>query len=382
MRLLKAGFKPWLVKLFLLFMFLTNLGFTDYFFELAQESKVVKTEKQKQRDNEVLANFVAEKIASVGARTTRGEVYKASEYYADLGEIDRLRKRLGVNETNQVMVLTQIINDEMHNKLVNATEISSAASNYREGFMKDSQIKFLQQLKQEGWLGSFLWFFWLYLKTLPLALTLFLLWIREEQRFGGKTIWPHPKKFILLLIIYPWIVGKVAWQKMILAERLVRAEAELRRTKKNLFSYLTPKEEEEIKKFAKSALALADWRKELADLGFNPKYCLAMALAATFIVAFMPQKLSADRAIENFSPSTIMQQADQKLSSTNGPPDSGPQTFDQPILWGWQKSQEADRSWVVIKIMEACIRLKPICKQIDHVPIWLFGYQGIKPLTE
>ena len=83
----------------------------------------------------------------------------------------------------------------------------------------------------------------LYLKTLPLVFILYLLWAKEEQGYYKKFLLPKPLKFLLLLILYPFVIGYYICRALQNNGREIYAEAHLRRAKK-LFTHISEEEQE------------------------------------------------------------------------------------------------------------------------------------------
>lgn len=117
----------------------------------------------------------------------------------------------------------------------------------------------------------------MYLKNLPLALVLFLVWLIE-----GSYEWiliPRLFRFVFLLATYPltiWRVVKInAFEFM--------SEADVRRRKADIFSPLSQEEANHLKEAIRSGLTFSQLRRKIADAYPDPQHSLAFALTVMLV---------------------------------------------------------------------------------------------------
>lgn len=158
---------------------------------------------------------------------------------------------------------------------------------------------------------------------------------RMRRLFLTRLVISKPFTFGLRCILYPLVIGYriVRWLKT--GGREIYAEAKIRQMSKNplhlahqrdksysidevrrryrcehlsieefiqvalpcptLVSQLAPVAVEKIKKFAKSNLSLAHWKRQLGDLGLKPQHSFAAALLVTlvFVLVIRPAETGA-----------------------------------------------------------------------------------------
>jgi len=151
------------------------------------------------------------------------------------------------------------------------------------------------------------WFLGSYLKYMPFALTLYLLWIREGARTRRVHPWGEDEdgeeddgwrerasaragnigSLGIALIFYPVIIGWTWKRAMSEAARDHAARVEIRRSKERLFALLSEDELAYAKRLARKGLSLLEVRKELEAAGYTPQHRFAPALAATLLISLV-----------------------------------------------------------------------------------------------
>ncbi|MCX6762968.1 MAG: hypothetical protein NT093_04290 [Candidatus Moranbacteria bacterium] len=293
-------FRPSMIKIMLLLAFLVNFVGWDGLKKIAIDPQSVNEAEElasgeRARKEIVLRTLIEEMIQGVESRKTRGESFSPADYFGSMKRLDLKEKELRLKNHSSYYLISKywtIINE---NFLPNwdKDDLNRAVNDYKE-FVdpgREPRDRFRADVFRLGFRGVVLWFFLLYLKTMPVAFVLFLVWIKEEQ---GKLSVPRPINFLLLLIIYPVVLIKRLWHKMKQSGREIYVEAELRRTKKQLFTYLSDEELTRVKSFARSNLSFSHWKMQLAKTGLRPRHGLVLALVVTFVFLMLPRPSKAE----------------------------------------------------------------------------------------
>jgi len=276
------------VKILLPILFLYNVGFFNLDFSKFFK-EIGKTEPFNVEGQKKLANFVNERVA---VAEKKGNKYSPYDYFDDLYEIEKLEKSTkGVMSyhvlANRLLILQQ---ENMRNGLFSDYDITAARTKYKERVDPGSVAR--EELKQDMqektfWpnLRGWLWHF--YLVNLPLAFLLFLVWWYQEKKNFKIS---NPLSFFISLIFYPIVIALVIREALSEKSRYFIAEAELRRTKKKMFSILSKDELEDVRRFATSrGLTLTDWRNYLGNQGLKPQGILVSSLVVTILFAAVPR---------------------------------------------------------------------------------------------
>lgn len=125
------------------------------------------------------------------------------------------------------------------------------------------------------WLGSF------YLKNLPLALVLLLLWWYQEKDTFKIT---NPLSFILCLIAYPLIIARTWRRQLIEGGRTFALSVEFKRRQADVFSMISDDEIADLKRFAKSNFKISDYSTYLDNRGLKPQHALLPLIFLTAII--------------------------------------------------------------------------------------------------
>jgi hypothetical protein len=296
-------FDRWIIKFVLFVVFWLVVGFPQTLVRnWHHEQESMPTIEERAAGKSEATIFVKDLVAKAEEKINKGVVYTPQEHYEGLKQFRLKCTELKIKgfSAPEIQQLSWLMQKQMIEKKVSNHDIEKAVADYKE-FINPGRESF-EELRRNYQSAPrytiLLWFFWLYLEILPLAFILYLVWIKDEHGFGAFSF-PRPIPFIGLLLIYPIFIGKRWWRRIQESERRVRAEAELRRAQ-NIFSYLSKEDQEKIKQFAKSNLSIAEWKREISELGFRPRHSFAAALAVTLLFAFCIRPIEA--SVSNLKP--------------------------------------------------------------------------------
>lgn len=384
--------KPWFLKLCLLFFLVFFIGLPQSCWQLHKEStaKVPKISKEEFFERQiVLDKYMEEKVINAKKNNSHGKVYTATDYFNDLKDFSRKVKELGLDGLGAIPSVSELqqISRESLKTTADFAALEVAKKDYQEFIdpggksSKKAQAEFNSLINSLGWKNVLTWLVLMYFKIMFFAFCYFSILIFENNKEKRQRLFPNPIRFLLLLMIYPAVIGYLIYKWLQKKERHYLAEAEYRRTKQNLFTYLSPEEIQKIKKFRESTLSLRSWREQLAASGLKPQHSLALALVVTLLVSFIPSLTQAETKKEGSCQHKVclQQVVDQyaaRISIEDDQPAHGfnhdwqdrmPATFEEndfnPIVTIWY-----------LKILEKVFQLENVCRQIDHIP--LYGYSA------
>jgi len=275
-------------KIVLPILFLYNIGFFSLDFAGFYKD-LGKSEPYNPSNQIKFVNFVKEKVRCA---KLMGKKYCPNKYFDDLYRIGSCRKSLkgiiryplGENE------LVCLLDSNCDKGFFTSDDVSRAAQVYKERIdpQREPREKLKKEMAKEGfWPKTFKALFHFYLNNLPLAFFLFAFWYYEKN---GNFKTNNPFSFIISVIFYPIILLKMIYFYEEEHSRYYLAEAELRRTKDKMFSYLSKNEIEDIKRFAKNrGITLSDWKQYLSDQGLKPQGFLISSLIVTLLFTAMPK---------------------------------------------------------------------------------------------
>lgn len=377
--------RPWFMKLCLLFLFIFFTGLPQSCWQLHKESdsKVPNLPREEFfKKQQILHKYMKEKVIKAKEKNFRGEVYTVTDYFSDLKDFSRKGKEVGVDglgTVSGVLELQQISRESLKTKKDYAA-MEKAREDYRE-FVDPARIpreKARDEVKTLGWRGVLKWFLFVYFRFMPFAFMLFVIWA-SENKDKEKSMFPRPLRFSLMLIFYPLVIGYIFIQWVKKKERHYLVEAEYRRTKQNLFTYLSNEEIQRIKEFRENALSLRSWRNQLVEAGLTPQHGLALALITTLLISFMPNLAQAETKAKNYLPETVWEKvadqgqhlarmgiADDDQNQNNAGQQDNADIFIEFFNF------EVFFIEKLIEVQKNLLRLKEFCRHIDHVP--LFDY--------
>ncbi len=389
-------FRPWFIKLCLLVLFPLYMGWYQAAWQMIEsEGKHENSIEQLQLAQQQriycrsLVDLAKNKVAT-------GGVYSSLDYFADLKAAHAEKTRIGLKLPGSDSTFL-LLHDLSKSRLmslkgeelrIEMSKTEEARKDY-EGLIdpaEPARQEVFVKIRALGWTGTLVWLLFLYLKIMPFAGALFLVWLFENQEQKREFLFPDPIRFMLSLIIYPITIGRVFGKWLVCKEREYRAEAELRRTKENLFVYLSADEVQRIKEFGKSSLSIFSWQKCLVNSGLEPRHSLSAALAVTMLLSLVPVLAQAEeiqekeggclseiiwaQSMEPGQHLARMSLEDDGQSQLNG---NGQQDkllvlgelFDiRPVFAGFYKVQEIG------------LYIKKFCRQIEHVPIFGYSVKG------
>lgn len=393
--LLQKLYKPKLIKCILFLIFLINLGLVGScarcFLKDISESQFSVEERAKRQ--KILYDFAKEKVAVAEKK----EVYSPNDYFADLESIRDKEYELKVKllDLFQLGRLQELLKKSMHmghfndDDLVNATKIHNEYLRSGGKAGEEASEELRRYIRQIGLSGILSWMLLVYLKCLPLAFILFLLWIKDGEWHEEKFKFPRPLRFASMLVSYPLVIGYAMFRSLIAVQRDILAEAELRRTKRNLFTFLSDEEVKRIKTFARSTASLSYWKEQLKHQELRPRHCLATALVVTFLFILLPTTGKTTSHIKKVSPTNItIGQLAQHLPRMSIEDEHSSQT-------DWQKGDDNEvitvlYDFVPMMLAKWFVRLKTVFRlqevffKISHIPISAIQFEACftKTLTE
>lgn len=221
-----------------------------------------------------------------------GGRYTADNYFADLREFVDSVKSFGQEPIG--MVMSRLVGIDIRSRSQEQVDIARS-KHFPEMTAQEMQLAkntpaFSETCKEAGVYVWAWWFGW-YLKSLGLALVLFLIWQYEESDYE-KIQLRNPVSFMVALLLYPFVIIRRI-------RRRWHAEYEVRRRKEKLFSLLSRDEIALVKNFAKSNLSLKQFRQDLSLKGYVPKYSFIVVLFAMIFMAFVPSRILANQSRED-----------------------------------------------------------------------------------
>ncbi|MCK4540181.1 hypothetical protein KAU09_03440 [Candidatus Parcubacteria bacterium] len=272
---------------------MTSAGFVEGFLNLHEPGKPTLTMTTEERAERQIAlyGFAKEKVRQAKNLAEAGEVYSPYHYFRDLAIFSDKQKELeldavvNLNYFHQLMYLARQSLDNGYNEY----DVKIAREKYKKHIdpAKEARDEAFATIRQMGINGILDWCFLLYFKTLPLALLLYLIWLNEDKKRNKNFCFRSPLSFVLALIAYPFVAAYIFFKWLQYSERRIWAEAELRRTKNKIFTFLSDDEIGQIKDFAKSSLSVICWRKQFLAQGLFLKHGLVKAVIAALVMSFL-----------------------------------------------------------------------------------------------
>jgi hypothetical protein len=221
----------------------------------------------------------------------------------------------------------------------------------------------------------------LYVKMMPFAFLLFVIWLYEFYcRYGRwekkqETPFPDPLRFLLVLLGYPLVFAFFTWKSMEEKGRNIVAQAELRRTKRDLFGALSREELSWLKEFKENNLSLSVWKKHLASLNLKPRHCLVAAIIATLVISLLPAVSQAEVGVsakDCFHQIVWMQGGSIHIGIGHDGQDHSTSQQDNMVALVEDFNLDTVLPASTHKIQKVFLRLEKLCREIYHVP--LCGY--------
>lgn len=376
-------YRPKLFRFVLLLCFLANLGFLEAILDSSLQSPT-KTKglpiEQEMENEKTLVNFIREKTRLAREKDAES-AYSPYDYFGDLQEISDMKKELGISITTDPasQEMFSLARKSIKKGLFTDYDISVASEGYKDHVdpMRESREEFHEAIRKAGWSGVLCFLLLIYLKNLDLAFVLFLMWIKEDREIFSLR---NPFGFVLALIMYPVVMTCVFWQWMKHAEQRIHLEAELRRTKKKLFTVLSDDEVARIRRLVKSGLPASAWRRQLAGQGLVFRHSLALALLVTIIMVIIPRP--GESRTWNLSRAGPFFMAEQELGHNlarmqidEGQDDEHGGGFHDFLVSGFQEAILLPVQ--LLRLVEEVFSVEEIPKDIDHIPRRLFGLRPV-----
>lgn len=367
-------FRPRLYKfsLFIIFLFMTGLPQFVWNAIYKDATRPEMAIEERFRVMKVYGDYLNDRILLAKKKILATGSYRPRDYFWDLRAADEMKNKLGITSDGlfspQLTTLKELM---VLRTPADFQELEAAKSEYKDFIdpAREPREEFFSHVRQQGWCGVTNWLFVLYLRFMPLAFVLFVVWALENAE---RLRFPKPGRLVLLTLVYPLVIARVLLKWLKKEGRDLLAEAELRRTKQRLFTYLSENEIRKIREFGASMLPLNFWRKRLAGLGLKPRHSLAAALVVTLIFALLPAFVQAGtKAKKQNGPATIVQLSEQHLARMDlGGDKDSPEQAPSKV----QAAIQATCFLVLLlraffRMSEAIIRMDPLCRKIDHIPL-------------
>jgi len=364
-------------KILLPLLFLYNVGFFSLDFS-GYLKELGKSEPYNFEGQKKLAKLVDEKVKVAEAKGTK---YSPADYFNDLAEITILKKSLKGVMNNWDYRLLDLSQKNINAGLYSNEDVDLARNIFKEktdpGSVARESLR-IETSKRTFWPSVTNWLWHFYLKNLPLAFILFMLWWYKQKETFKLT---NPFSFIIALIFYPIIIGLVIYEALNEKGRYYLAEAELRRTKSKMFSILSKDELEDLRRFAKSrGLTLDDWRNYLGNQGFKPQGILISSLVVTILFMAIPKFSFSQSKLEKTETNiftTIL------TTQVNAPPETAsithedennnaPGSFAGILDFFSYSFNPKNINPIVLKAWTKKFHLQEVVFKIEHIPCFCF----------
>lgn len=272
-------------KIVLFFVFIFNIIGWESFYDFLTLDKNEHNKKLV-----ALEQFSKERVASATKLATSKQ-YSEDLLCKDILAIIYKQRELGVSDIpSQTVEIIRIYHAlQIGTRTFGHTELYGTLDRVSELHPKIKPI--IDAEKHVEWSAVSKWLFGQYKKNFILALILLLLWLIESRK--GKFSFRNPFTFLLLLIFYPITLAYFVYAWVKIKAKELYAEAEIRRTKQNLFSILSKDEIDKIRQFAQSKISAKKWRGSLVSgSGIFFRHSFATALTVTIILFIIPEQVT------------------------------------------------------------------------------------------
>ena len=274
-----------IAKLILALAFLWALGLPDIMVTVFNSNNGERLTIEQERESHIRLE------SKIDSATKMGKYYTAENYFIDLVEIRNQKLDqipFGTTYTTQLQSLA------MSNSSIDEAIIARDRHIYEIDPISKEREEAFKNINDQG--GVWEWvqksYFWL----LPWVLILFIIW-RYENCHDKKNVFKSPLSFILCVVGYPIFFAILIFQTWMQAQREVRAEVDIRRTKSKLFSILSEDEVASIKRFAKSKISLKQFQQEKSKGKVLYHYGFTSMLIVTLLLSCFPIRIFATESI-------------------------------------------------------------------------------------
>jgi hypothetical protein len=328
-----------MIKLALLVVFLVNTGIIGF---VAERQTDFGALPDYQKLSNVHPGMVALKSASLEKFAapikkrafellSKGQ-YSLEDYWEDLERIYRQEEQLGFAR-----------GDLSHGLMLNELWKRFREANWEEIKSADFQNPFQADQWKQDLLAGLFWLWGFYLKNLWVAGILFLLWIyearkskQEEARKSFSLV-----AYLLAVIGYPIVLGYFLFKRMGECKDRLLLEMEIRRSKEQLFGWLSPYERKLLQKFSGLKKGRSLLRRQLREDGRIIRHTRLSALLATVLflvgqaVVFSSHQEALDRVAFSLESAVFCQDSGAVEVSSSG--DNSADHFDllkffQPVF--------------------------------------------------
>lgn len=306
-----------IAKLLIWLGFFTNLGIIEAFKKanISDGKEKVHTREEEGRFFSQMILLVDQKTKLAEAKIAEGKVYSIEDYFADYRQVRDSMDAFGQTVYTNIAHLLQFVPTSTTKE-----QINNATDKY---FPEQAQRRkeTATHTMSSSEIGA--WWLGLYLKTLPLALLLFLLWLYEASDFKRFRL-RNPLSFCLCLLLYPAIIAFNVIKFWINTKREIGAEIQIRRGKDKIFSVLADDEIAMIKDFARSNMSFTRFKAELHLKGYAPKHTFVVVGIAMLVMSIAPIRVCVGLDSPSKEQVSISQSLYQNVSHSfvvaNAPP--------------------------------------------------------------
>ncbi len=365
-------------KILLLLLFLYNVGFFNINFsqKIRESFSIVPLNVEGEQKMIQLVN------ERKSVAKTKGIRYSPSDYFTDLFSVDSLQKTLTGVPNNHIDWLLNLSQKNIEQGYFSWQSVDKARELYKQKTDKGRNARELlkQEMNEKNFWPDFSkGLCHLYLNNLTTAFFLFLFWWYQEKKSLKVS---NPLSFIISLIFYPLTIALVIREALSEKSRYYLAEAELRRTKKKMFSMLSANEVDDLRRFAKSrGISLKDWKAYLQNQELEAQHLLVPSLLVTLLLISVPRVSSSQERFPSLACSVFTTQV--LTINTEAPPN---EKFQTEKIFPSKDFSSLSSSWTLnlaefYKTISALtliiawikkIRPQEVLRKIDHVPCFSF----------
>lgn len=225
-------------------------------------------------------------VREAQAKVAHGEIFSPYDYFEDLAKMNRFRESHGIQERpfGGYPEIMSLMDKSLRDGKCTYDDIDKARA---KAFPREAEAERIARNTPIDWksFGHSCWI--VYLKMLPAALILFLLWLYEENNLVSLRL-RNPFQFVVLTLLHPlvlFITCGLCWLEIF---RVAIAEGEIRRTKKKLFSLLTKDELILMARFKEGLISKTELQALLKTEGRIYHHSLIVAICMSIVLRCIP----------------------------------------------------------------------------------------------
>ncbi|HEY1041387.1 MAG TPA: hypothetical protein VGE63_01540 [Candidatus Paceibacterota bacterium] len=233
----------------------------------------------------MFGDFCNKKLSKANENFHKGIPYSPYTCYKDLREIALLKKALGILQPAPPHLIT-LMHEGVRSGKYTYKDVAKAYAMYMPETYNERKKRTYQG---DVWIDMSSWLLKMYLKMLPWAFLLLLIWNYEKNESSSFKI-KSPLGFFVSLLGYPIVLIIVAYRWLHLKQRFFEASVEMRRTRDNMLELLSEEDIQLAWRYAHSKIRLQDLRQ---IHGRALKHSFGAAWIATVIITVAPQAIES-----------------------------------------------------------------------------------------